>query len=143
MIPKTTAAEDSPAARSLGNPLEEYKAFIDGLVHPSRFAQWARQGRWPDYETNLPAEQVNELLSELTPERRELLARMLERAEDVGTLGVLYRLDSYRLSRQGVELPSPFPYGLTSLWGSWSSRKKGDGWPQGPGEEFESLKNDD
>ena len=147
MIPKATMADDPPTSNSPGadNPLEEYKAFIDALVRPSRFAQWARRGPWPDYETDLPAEQVNELLSELTPERRELLARMLERAEDSGTLAVLYLLDvrSYRLSRESVELPHPFPYGQTSLWGSWSYRKRGDAWPQGPGEEFESMKNED
>ncbi len=147
MIPNATAADDPPALNSpdTNDPLEQYKAFIDGLIRPSRFAQWVRQGRWPDYETDLPAQQVNELLSGLTPDGRELLARMLERAEDSGTLAVLYLLDvrSYRLSRESVELPRPFPYGLTTLWGSWSYRKRGDAWPLGPGEEFESMKKED
>lgn len=143
MIPNAMADNDPRGAGepSAVDPVEEYKAFVDGLIGPSTLAKWARS-RWPENETDLPARQVNELLCELTPERRELLARMLERAEESGILKVLYLLDvrSYRLSREGVELPHPFPYGRTSVWGSWSYRKMGDAWPTGPGEEFASAK---
>jgi len=36
-----------------------------------------------------------------------------------------------------------FPYGLTTLWGSWSCRKQGDAWPQRPEDTFRSIKDDD
>jgi hypothetical protein len=135
---------DSSSTDSVDS-LEEYKAFIDGLVSPNTMANWVRLNQWPDYVTNLPAARVNELVAALTPQQRELLADMLEYSKNSGILAVLQLLDvrSIRLSREGVQFQPLFPFGLTTLWGSWSARKMGDAWPNGPGEEFESMSRGD
>ncbi len=124
------------------DPIAEYRVFIDALNHPSLRARWVRENQWRDHSL---ADIFNEFLSGLRPEQRELVAQMVELAEDVGTGQVLNVIDVYgiRLSRGGVELPGLFPYGLASLWGSWSCRKRGDAWPERPDQTFESIKDDD
>lgn len=128
-----------------GDPVAEYKVLVDALVAPGFLAQWVRDGRWRDQRTDAPDDSANQWLVGLTAEQRELVAQMVQRAEDWGIWRVLNVIDLYafRLSRGGVELPALFPYGMTTLWGSWSCRKRGDAWPQPPEETFSSIKDDD
>ncbi len=148
-----TAADEAPAGRSApapvppptGDPVMEYKLFVDALVPPGFLAQWVREGGWRDQRTDAPDDSANQWLAALTAEQRELVAEMVQRAEDWGTWRVLNVIDLYafRLARGGVELPALFPYGLTTLWGSWACRKQGDAWPQHPEDTFSSIKDDD
>ena len=130
-----------PIPRPTGDPVAEYKVFIDALSGPSFHACRVREINLCDYSQR---DDILRFLSGLTPEQREVVAQMVEVAEDFGTWHVLNVIGTYgfRLSREGVELPCLFPFGLTTLWGSWWCRKRGEAWPQSPAEAFESLRDD-
>lgn len=80
----------------LSDPLDEYKAFIDGLVgiRESVEARMICQGRWPygrtDDEDN---SQVSKLLKELTPSQRDVVARLVQEAREGGIHDVLVFID--------------------------------------------------
>src|SRR5512138_1047368 len=122
----------------MSSRLEEYKAFVEGLLHirPSVEAGWAREKSWPRVPEN---KKFNEFLSTLKLEQRAILADMLQQARDSGihdTLAYLndeIALNDLHIFRSEVELAAQ-PYG-TELYYDWWSRCNGDPWPEDPLEE--------
>ena len=120
----------------MNKSLEEYKAFINGLLdwpQSSIGARRAKEGIWNVNE--LPEqEKFNRLLKELTPKQRETLADMLQQEHDGGIFAVLAYLTSeiniggLRLVRNGIELAVE-PYG-TEMYYDWICRRGGDEWPE-------------
>jgi Family of unknown function (DUF6547) len=116
------------------SPLDDYKAFIDALVHirPDVYARWIEENRpWPDLPENRA---INEFIVKLTAGQREVLATLLQRARDSGihdTLAYLneaMNLEGLRLVRNGSEFPvEPFE---TQLNYDWTCRREGDAWPE-------------
>ncbi len=70
-------------------------------------APWVKEKGWPNQPENKP---INKLLNELTPEQKEVVAQMLQRARDGGIHDVLVylhdeiSLEALRLEKHGVEL---------------------------------------
>ncbi|MFP3354673.1 DUF6547 family protein, partial [Pseudoalteromonas sp. SIMBA_153] len=62
---------------------QEYKSFIDALVgiKSSIAAQWVTGKGFPDEPGN---EKINQLLSSLTSQQKEVLASMLQRVKESG-----------------------------------------------------------
>ena len=62
-------------------PIQLYKDFVDGLVkcRPGVEGRWITGRGWPDLPENKP---INELLSQLTPQQRELVAQIAGEARD-------------------------------------------------------------
>ena len=118
----------------MNKPLEEYKAFIDGLLgRPSIGAHRAKEGIWN--VNQIPEqEKFNRLLKELSPEQRETLADLLQQEYDSGIFAVLAYLtdkinvDGLRLVQNGIELAVE-PYG-TEMYYDWVCRREGDEWPE-------------
>lgn len=115
-------------------PLSVYKEFITGLVQrqPSVTARAIReQGHLHPPEQN---EEINRLLAQLSPEQKDIVAQLVQRARDGGihdTLAYLtdeVNLNGLRLSRNGVELAIE-PYG-TERYIDWVSRLAGNDWPE-------------
>jgi len=79
-------------------PLDEYKKFIDDLVHirPSVLARVIRQqGKLG----GSLATQSNSLLSELSPEQKEIVAQLVQHGRDSGIHDTLaYLTDQINLS---------------------------------------------
>ena len=79
-------AEQGPVGRSApdpvppptGDPVAEYKLFVDALVPPGFLAQWVREGRWRDERTDALDDSANQWLAGLTAEQRELVAQMVQ-----------------------------------------------------------------
>ena len=121
--------------------LEEYKAFIDGLLEwpqASVGAGRAKEGVWN--HNKIPEQQkFNELLEELTLYQRETLAEMIRGEYESGMFAVLayitdeINLRGLRFVRNGIELAVE-PYG-TELYYDWICRRAGDAWPEGQLEE--------
>lgn len=111
-------------------PLQLYKELVDGLVkiRPGVDVRWITGRGWPDSPENKP---INDLLSQLTPQQKEIVAKIAQEARDGGIHDTLAYLDDelangLRLVNEGVELPiSPFE----SLHYDWVSRREGDSWP--------------
>jgi Family of unknown function (DUF6547) len=127
-------------------PLGEYHAFIDGLVRKRNgyLADAVREERfWHCWGAKSPA--FVRLLSELTPQQRELLAQMVQHARDVAISDSLAYLreqmaeHGLRLSRNGLALPVEPHHTINSDW--WC-RCRGEAWPEEEGQVFESGKRD-
>ncbi len=116
----------------MNSSLAAYQEFIDGLTHIRRSveADWIRRKTWPKVREN---QQVNKLISDLTPEQRSVMAEMIQSARDSGihdflaSLNDEIRLRGLQLSRRNVILAIE-PYG-TELYWDWWSRCNGDPWP--------------
>ena len=116
----------------MSRDIEEYKSFIDALVgiKSSAAAQWVTGKGFPDVPGN---EQINQLLSSLTSQQKEILASMLQGAKEAGihdTLAYLNEQMSFGnivIIKNGVSLPvEPFD---TELHFDWVARSEGDEWP--------------
>src|SRR4051794_2627613 len=84
-------------------PLDDYKAFIDGLVRisPCVLTRWINEKRsWPDLPENTA---INRYLVKLSDADRELLARLLQSARDGGIHDTLAFLDD-EITFQGFDL---------------------------------------
>lgn len=117
------------------NGVERYQEFVDGLVKRREgvLPYWIREKGWPSLPENEP---VNALLSKLTPDEKEIVARIAREARDDGIHDTLVfiqeQMDSnnLRLVMGGVELPvSPFD---TEIFWDWVSRADGAPWPALP-----------
>jgi hypothetical protein len=116
----------------MNDPLEEYKAFIDGLVaiREGVEARMIRKGRWPYGLANDANEgRIGTLLAELTPGQREVVAQLVQqvRASAIHDVLVLITDRRYRLRRNGVELAFE-PFGTESYY-DFVARSAGDEWP--------------
>jgi hypothetical protein len=114
------------------NALAIYKTFIDGLVKRREgvLAQWVRTKGWPDPPGN---REINKLLSKLTPEEKEVVAKIVQQAREGGIHDTLVfvndrvNLNGLRISENSVEMAIE-PYG-TELYFDWVARCAGDPWP--------------
>jgi hypothetical protein len=111
---------------------QAYKDLVDGLVEIRDGVEAPRvlQGVWPPREAN---EDINKLLSTLTEDQRQTLARMLQKARDGGIHDTLAYLDEemslrgLRLFRGEEEIKVPDFSG--ELHFDWVARREGDAWP--------------
>ena len=114
--------------------LDYYKTLIDRLasqrddVHARRVREG---GPWSETKSQQDARR---LISELSPQQREVLAAMLQNSRDSGIHDVLVvlseemNLSGLKLVRKGQALPNE-PFG-TELFYDWTSRVEGDDWPE-------------
>ncbi len=118
--------------------LEKYRSFVDGLVKRREgvLPNWIRENGWPPFPEN---EQINALLSRLTPDEKEIVARIAREAREGGIHDSLVflqeqmDLSNLRLVMDGAELPvSPFGTGI--FW-DWVARSDGAPWPAPPSDE--------
>ena len=117
-------------------PIELYKEFVDELVKCRKgvLGRWITGRGWPDSPEN---KAINDLLSQLTSQQREIVARIAEESREEGVHDTLACLDDemangLRLVKEGVELPiDPFE----SLHYDWVCRCAGDPWPDEPKKE--------
>jgi len=126
------------------NPqLAIYKTFIEGLVEQRTgvLGQWIRTKGWPDLPEN---RELNELLLRLTPNEKELIARIAQQARDGGIHDALVflnervNLKGLRITENGVEMAVE-PYGTELFW-DWVARCAGQEWPEHQLEErYKSL----
>jgi hypothetical protein len=120
------------------NGLELYRDFVDELVKRREgvIPKWIREKGWPVLPEN---EQINALLSKLTPAEKEVIARIARAARDDGihdTLVFLQEqmdLKNLRLVMDGVELPVS-PYDTDIFW-DWVARADGAPWPAPPSDQ--------
>lgn len=113
-------------------PIQLYKKLIDGLVGRRQgvLGLWIRERGWPVLPEN---QHKNDLLAQLTPEQREVVADIAAQARDGGihdTLAYLQDeicLNEFRLVQHGSELPID-PFG-TQLYYDWVARCAGQAWP--------------
>jgi hypothetical protein len=118
-------------------PLQEYQAFIDGLLEWPRTsvtARWVREWGTDTPKTYQPPEEFHERMRLFTPEQRQIMANMLQQEREGAIHGVLAYLtdkingEGLRLTRNGVELAVE-PYGTEMYW-DWGQRCDGKGWPE-------------
>lgn len=116
----------------MSTPLQLYKKLLDGLVsiRTDVLGTWIRDRGWPDLPEN---RKFNDLLAQLTPEQREVVADIAAQARDGGIHDTLVHLhdqiciDGLRLVQNGIELPvEPFD---TQLYWDWTARCLGADWP--------------
>jgi hypothetical protein len=120
------------------NGLELYQNFVDGLAkrREGTFPKWIQEKGWPTLPEN---QQINALLSKLTPEEKEVVARIARAARDDGIHDTLVFLQeqmdlrNLRLVMDGVELPVS-PYHTEIFW-DWVARADGAPWPAPPSEQ--------
>jgi hypothetical protein len=89
------------------HPIEEYKAFIDGLLGWPRISLAARQVReWDgvDPARRRGRNQLHLLLEGLSAEQRQILADLLQDERDSGIHETLAYLEPYHISKDGVPL---------------------------------------
>ncbi len=119
-----------------GTPLEEYQAFIDGLLGwPSHsvIARWVREWGTETPKPYQPPEEFNQRMAPFTPEQRQVIADMLQQERLAGIHSFLayltdkINLEGLRISRQGVELAVE-PYGTEMYW-DFGQRWDGKPWP--------------
>lgn len=116
----------------MSRDVEEYKSFVDALVDlkGSAAAQWVTGKGFPDVPGN---EHINQFLSSLNSQQKEVLASMLQGAKESGIHDSLTYLNdqmvlgNIEINKNGVKLPVE-PFG-TELYFDWVARSKGDEWP--------------
>jgi len=114
---------------SMSTPLEEYKAFIDGLLGWPGASSLARLVKEWDTATPKPyvlSEDFHELMAKFTHEQRQLIADLLQEAHESGIFTVLTYLEPYTLVKNGIELAVE-PFG-SSLHDDWMARHEGWNW---------------
>jgi hypothetical protein len=110
-----------------------WQSFVDELVSRREGVEglWIKEKGWPDLPEN---QEINQLLSRLTPQEKDVLAGIAQQARDGGihdTLVVLderMNLNGLRISQDGVEMAVE-PYGTELFW-DWVARCAGDEWPE-------------
>jgi hypothetical protein len=118
--------------------IQFYKKFIDDFVNPivttSVYARRVRE--WEKFCSvgNVEREQFNQIVQQLSPEQRNVVADMLQDAHESGIFHALRYLSDeiyfgkLRISVEGVELPVE-PFGMT-LYEDWVGRMSGEyAWP--------------
>ena len=116
----------------MSKALELYKAFIDGLVKrkDSITALWIKGDGFPKTEDN---KAKNDLPATLTPEQKDVLAKMLQDEHIAGIhdtfayINEMMDLDGLELHQDGVSLPNDY---FESLHYDFISRCDGDEWPE-------------
>ncbi len=110
--------------------LKYYKDFIDGLVEQKNGVEgkWILDKGYPNIEDN---KSYNELLASLSPEQKEILAKLVQQARLGGihdTLAYMNELmdcDGLVLSQNGL----PFPHDeFESMHYDFICRCEGDDW---------------
>ncbi len=128
---------DTMSGSPAGTPLEEYQAFIDGLLgwpRHSVIARWVREWGTDLPKTYQPPEEFHQKMCLFTPEQRQVMADMLQEEHESGVHSVLayltdkINIDGLRLSRNGVELAIE-PYGAEMYW-DWRQRCMEGTWPE-------------
>lgn len=116
----------------MSKELELYEAFIDGLVNRKDGveARWIIEKGYPQVEEN---KAINDFLTTLTDEQKELLARMVQDAREGGihdTLAYMNEMmdcDGLVLSQEG----EVYPYDeFDSMHYDFVCRCEGDEWPE-------------
>ena len=112
--------------------LQLYKDIVDGLadLHEGVHRVWVMERGYPDTDDN---KEINELLKILTPQQKQILAKMMEDSRSGGIHDTLVYLndrmaiDGLRFTQDGVEVAhQPFD---TELHYDWTCRRMGDDWP--------------
>ena len=120
----------------MSSPLENYKAFIDGLLgwpRSSVVARWV--GEWDKIE-DLKTYQVPKdhplyrLVPGLTAEQRDALCEVLQAERDSGIHATLAYLETYTIAK-GQEPLASEPFG-TEMYYDFVARRDGDEWPPDP-----------
>ncbi len=103
-----------------GTPLEEYRAFIDGLLEWPRVsvpARWAREwGNKPSTSTYQTPADFDAKMHQFTPEQRQVVAELMQEEHEGGIYTFLayltdkINIEGLRLHRNGVPLAIE-PYG--------------------------------
>lgn len=112
--------------------LELYKAFIDGLVERKNgvVAEWILGDGYPRIDEN---KEVNQLLGSLTPEQKQIVARMVQNARISGmhdTLAYINELmdcNGLVLSQDCEDYPHDY---FDSMHFDFICRCEGDEWPE-------------
>lgn len=117
----------------MGDPVSEYKGFIDGLVatRESLAARRVREGSWHRQRAS-DRLRFNELVGTLSPEQRDVISEILQGAVDEAIHDLLLFLSDqrYRLVRDGVGLArEPFGRGMHA---DFVARRNGEHWPDEP-----------
>jgi hypothetical protein len=115
-------------------PVEVYKAIIDQLVGETRLygscSHVAKSGKY----SNAPAHsEYNEFIGSLSPQQRELLARMLQEERD-GTIHDVLAALTWWIAARGVGFtfqgkPMPVELSGMGLHGDYVGRRDGWEWP--------------
>lgn len=117
----------------MGKSLDLYKSIVDGLADLGKgvYRNWiSERGAWPDLPENKP---INDFLSKLDPNDKEILIDLLEDAREEGihdTLVYFYdrmTIDGLKIIEKNVEMTID-PFG-TELYYDWTCRVEGDLWP--------------
>ncbi len=112
--------------------LEQYKAFIDGLVARKNGVE-AKRIMEKGYPQNDENKAVNQLLNGLTPEQKAVLAKLAQDARLGGIHDTLAYLDEM-MDRGGLVLSQdgeayPYDY-FESMHYDFICRSEGDEWPE-------------
>lgn len=113
---------------------ELYKTFIDDLVRlrPCVDTRRINGDGWPK-NGDPENEKINKVLSELTPEQKEVFAMIAQSARDGGIHDVLVylgdeiNLDGLQIVKNGVKMAKE-PFG-SDMHFDWVCRREGDPWP--------------
>ena len=115
--------------------IQLYKDFIDSVVKRRKGVEgrWITAGGWPDTPAN---QKINALLALLSPDQREVMAKLVQEARDGGFHDALVVLNEavangLRLSQEGEEFAIE-PFG-TEMYYDWTCRCEGDPWPDEKG----------
>lgn len=109
-----------------------YKAFIDGLVKIKNGVE-ARRIMEIGYPHNDDNKEINQLLDVLTPEQKEVVAKMVQKARISGihdTLAYINEMmdcDGLILSQEGVVYPHDY---FESMHFDFICRSEGDEWTE-------------
>src|SRR5690349_11723165 len=112
----------------MNSQLAVYKSFIDGLVERRTGVRgrWVKGKGWPDLPEN---RDINGLLSRLTPQEKEVVAKIAQQGRDDGIHDTLVflneqiNLNGLRIVQNGVEMAIE-PYGTELFW-DWVARCAG------------------
>lgn len=121
-----------------GTPLQEYQAFIDGLLEWPRhsvIARWAREwGNRPLGSTYVTPPDFDAKMRPFTHEQRQIMAELLQKEHEAGIHAFLAYLtdkingEGLRIYRNDVPLAIE-PYG-SEMYYDWVCRCHGSGWPE-------------